>query len=664
MPEIVRTVGRYGILREIGRGGMGVVYLAHQVDLDRLVALKEMAAFRAADTDLAQRFVRESRLAGSLLHANVVTVFDYFEHEGTPFIAMEYVERGSLRPYIGRLRPAQIGGVLDGVLAGLEAAEQRGIVHRDLKPENLMVSSDGAVKITDFGIAKATQDSTTGAFMTATGTTIGTPAYMAPEQAMARDIGPWTDLYSVGCIAYELVVGAPPFHDADTPMAMMLRHINEPLPAVREFPDVDPALSDWIELLTSKDFRDRPATASAASEALEEILINTLGPRWRRESRLSDPPRGPSAVTPPTPATSEFQSFVWDQAAGTTEMFEGIDVEGTGPDTPEALPLAKTAPPTAPPPTSPAATTPPSATPPATTAPTSAEPPAPPPASTVAAAPPPASTTPVSAEPPAPPSSAGDAAVRNRAVLLARAGALGLLVALVLPALGSGDDRWNLFAAFSPLEAAGTTVASWLIARALKRGLALALAAGLLIGFGSVTAAGAIALLKFTAERLDPAAVGIAVIVLASAVALLAAGIACAKNLATDEPADPGTLVLGLAGTALVCVSLFVIYDGNSSLWSEVGETESAEFFFEPAILAAAMLAGVVMIGSARRFAGGLLIAAGFAGTLHFIGVLIAAWRAIGEVGDVGPAGLIGALGSLLVLAAGALVEARSKRAG
>jgi len=112
MPEIVRTVGRYGILREIGRGGMGVVYLAHQVDLDRLVALKEMAAFRAADTDLAQRFVRESRLAGSLLHANVVTVFDYFEHDGTPYIAMEYVERGSLRPYIGRMAPAQIGGVL------------------------------------------------------------------------------------------------------------------------------------------------------------------------------------------------------------------------------------------------------------------------------------------------------------------------------------------------------------------------------------------------------------------------------------------------------------------------------------------------------------------------------------------------------------------------
>ena len=102
MPDLVRTVGRYGILRELGRGGMAVVYLARQVDLDRLVALKELAAFHAADPDFARRFVRESRLAGSLVHPNVVTVFDYFEHEGTPYIAMEYVDRGSLRPYVGR----------------------------------------------------------------------------------------------------------------------------------------------------------------------------------------------------------------------------------------------------------------------------------------------------------------------------------------------------------------------------------------------------------------------------------------------------------------------------------------------------------------------------------------------------------------------------------
>src|SRR3712207_311409 len=151
----MKTVGRYEILREIGRGGMAVVYLARQTDLDRFVALKELAAFHATDPQFAHRFLRESRMAGSLSHPNIVTVHDYFEHEGAPFIAMEYLERGSLRPYIGRLNDAQAAGVLEGVLAGLTQGEAQGIVHRDLKPENLMVSSDGRIKITDFGIAKA-----------------------------------------------------------------------------------------------------------------------------------------------------------------------------------------------------------------------------------------------------------------------------------------------------------------------------------------------------------------------------------------------------------------------------------------------------------------------------------------------------------------------------
>ena len=122
--------------------------------------------------------------------------------------------------------------MLEGLLAGLAQAEQHGIVHRDLKPENLMVTSDGRVKIADFGIAKATNQMQTGAFLTATGTTVGTPTYMAPEQAMAQDIGPWTDLYSVGCMAFEMFTGKVPFHDSDAPMAILLRHVNEPIAPV------------------------------------------------------------------------------------------------------------------------------------------------------------------------------------------------------------------------------------------------------------------------------------------------------------------------------------------------------------------------------------------------------------------------------------------------
>src|SRR6266545_1693411 len=134
MPDVMKTVGRYEILRDIGRGGMALVYLARQTDLDRFVALKELGAFHASDAGFAERFLRESRVAGSLTHPNIVTVHDYFEHEGTPYIAMEYLERGSLRPHTQNLKLPQIAGVLEGLLAGLEHAHSRGIIHRDLKP--------------------------------------------------------------------------------------------------------------------------------------------------------------------------------------------------------------------------------------------------------------------------------------------------------------------------------------------------------------------------------------------------------------------------------------------------------------------------------------------------------------------------------------------------
>ncbi len=284
-----RIAGRYELLQELGSGGMATVYLARQIDLDRLVAVKELGALRTSDTSFAQRFLREARLAGSLSHPNIATVYDYFEADGVPYIAMEYVERGSLRSYIGSLSLAQIGGVLDGVLSALAHAELQNIVHRDLKPENLLISAEGRVKIADFGIAKATNNLQTGAFMTTIGTTVGTPNYMAPEQAMARALGPWTDLYSLGVIAFELFVGTPPFGDTEQPMAVLMRQVKEPIPAVSDLrPEVDSGLSNWIERLVAKEPSDRPQTAGEAQEDLEELLVPMLGARWRRDAPLLD----------------------------------------------------------------------------------------------------------------------------------------------------------------------------------------------------------------------------------------------------------------------------------------------------------------------------------------------------------------------------------------
>ena len=289
MPE-VGTIGRYEVLRQIGRGGMAVVYLARQPDLERFVALKELRALHDDDPSYAHRFLREARLAGSLTDPNVVTVYDYFEHDGTPYLAMEYLERGSLRPFVGQMNLPQIAGVLEGVLSGLMAAERQDIVHRDLKPENVLVTADGRVKIADFGIAKATNALQTGAFQTATGMTVGTPAYIAPEQAMSEAIGPWTDLYSVGCVAFELFTGKTPFHDVDTPVAVLMRHVTHPIPPVTSLvPDLDPRLSEWVETLVVKDSSERMRSASDAWDGLEEIVIDVLGPRWRRDARLQAP---------------------------------------------------------------------------------------------------------------------------------------------------------------------------------------------------------------------------------------------------------------------------------------------------------------------------------------------------------------------------------------
>lgn len=286
----MRSVGRYEIIEEIGRGGMGAVYLARQRELDRLVALKALHSVHAGAADSVARFVRESRLAGSLNHPNIVTVYEYFEHSQTPYIAMEYVPRGSLRSWT-RLSLAQLVGVLEGLLAGLAAVEPSGIVHRDLKPENVMITADGLAKIADFGIAKATQHSgAANASLLTSGVPLGTPAYMAPEQALSQAIGPWTDLYSVGVIAYEQLVGRVPFHDSQAPMAILLRHVNEPIPPVTDSrPEIDPALSAWIERLLAKDPNRRTRSAAQGWDELEEIVLDILGPLWRRHARLAGP---------------------------------------------------------------------------------------------------------------------------------------------------------------------------------------------------------------------------------------------------------------------------------------------------------------------------------------------------------------------------------------
>jgi serine/threonine protein kinase len=309
VPGAERRVGHYQIVRQIGRGGMAIVYLARQQVLDRGVALKELSSFQASAPGMAERFLREARLASLLNHPNIVTVHEYFEEGGVPYIAMEYAPRGSLRQYVSRISLAQFAGVMEGVLAGLAHAKEFGIVHRDLKPENIMVTSEGRVKIADFGIAKAIESTDT-ALLTATGMAVGTPSYMAPEQAMGQEVGVWSDLYSVGVIAWEHVTGQLPF-TGPSPMAVLIRQVNEQIPPATEVnPDLDPSVSAWIDRLLVKDAARRTRSPSVAWEELEEIVIATLGPRWRRNARLPSPSQVMDTPRSLTPAPFESEKDV------------------------------------------------------------------------------------------------------------------------------------------------------------------------------------------------------------------------------------------------------------------------------------------------------------------------------------------------------------------
>jgi Protein kinase domain len=232
---------------------------------------------------------------------------------------MEYVSHGSLRPYVGRLSVAQIAGVLEGVLAGLSHGESHGIVHRDLKPENMLVTADGRVKIADFGVARAYNRAATRLALTREGSTIGTPAYMSPEQALGTDLTPATDLYSLGVVTWELLTGMVPFEENDTPVAVLYRHVHEPVPPVSSIvPDIDPGLEAWLSQMLAKRPEERFQTADESWTALEDVILELLGPRWRRQARLVDgSSRTAAQAAPLTPA--EFESLDAVANTGTVE---------------------------------------------------------------------------------------------------------------------------------------------------------------------------------------------------------------------------------------------------------------------------------------------------------------------------------------------------------
>src|SRR5918996_4759721 len=248
--------GRYRLEAKLGSGGMSTVYLARDETLDRAVAVKVMHREMSEQVDQLERFRQEARAVAKLSHPNVVSVIDAGEDGGHPYIVFEYVKGETLKQRIGRV------GALDTqeaiayaieVARGLGVAHARNMVHRDIKPQNVLIDEDGRAKLTDFGISRQLEQ----AGVTATGRVLGTTDYVAPEQAMGHGVDPRSDIYSLGVVFYEMLVGQVPFH-ADSQVGVAMKHVNEELPDVQQRrPEISAAAALVVERATAKDPAER-----------------------------------------------------------------------------------------------------------------------------------------------------------------------------------------------------------------------------------------------------------------------------------------------------------------------------------------------------------------------------------------------------------------------
>jgi serine/threonine protein kinase len=307
-----RFIGKYRVKGELGRGGMGAVYLAEQPGLGREVAIKELIQSAATDPIALKRFLQEAQVMARTSHPNLVQVHDLELSGETNYIVLEFVRGKSLREWIngGPIPPPQVFAVMHGVLQALDYAHKHAIVHRDMKPENVLLSDDGMVKVADFGIARLTDDTGVGGTATKTGTTVGTPQYMSPEQVASSKVDGRSDLYSAGIMFYELVAGEPPFTagESDGPFTLMAKHVQAPpKPPSLHRPGLDPELEEAILKSISKRPEDRFQTGQEFDDVISR-LADRLFPGWQRSlepgadlSKMVPGATTPPVVFPPTP---------------------------------------------------------------------------------------------------------------------------------------------------------------------------------------------------------------------------------------------------------------------------------------------------------------------------------------------------------------------------
>jgi serine/threonine protein kinase len=264
---------RFRLEEKIGSGGMSTVYRAWDPTLERWVAIKLMHRDISEEPDQLERFRREARAVARLSHPHVVTVIDFGEDDGTPYIVLEYVEGETLKERIkrmGRLPVAE--AVAYGIEIGraLTCAHEAQLVHRDVKPQNVLIDMEGRAKVTDFGIARSLEVDAAG--LTADGRVLGTTDYVSPEQALGKQVTEQSDVYSLGIVMFEMLTGEVPFR-AESQVAVAMKHVKEPLPDVQRIrPEASATLASVVEHATAKELGNRYATAEDLTEDLEEVL--------------------------------------------------------------------------------------------------------------------------------------------------------------------------------------------------------------------------------------------------------------------------------------------------------------------------------------------------------------------------------------------------------
>jgi serine/threonine protein kinase len=299
-PAAYAQIAHYRIIKKLGQGGMGIVFHAEDIHLQRPVALKVMRP-QFADDEARHRFVREARAMAAVKHPHIVTVFQVGEDRGAPFLAMEFLEGESLHQRIeriGRLPVAEVCRIGREIAAGLAAAHDKGLIHRDIKPANIWLEGkQGHVKILDFGLARTHSDQ---AHLTQTGAILGTPAYMAPEQAAGERVDHRCDLFSLGCVLYQLSSGEMAFKGSNTMSILSALAVTEPAPLKSVNPDLSDALSDLVAKLLAKKPEGRPATAQEVVDALNAVEQNrTVAMAKPKPPPRPAAPKPAAAVVPP-----------------------------------------------------------------------------------------------------------------------------------------------------------------------------------------------------------------------------------------------------------------------------------------------------------------------------------------------------------------------------